>query len=177
MVIAPPAILDEFDRAGKLAGAPRVTLGRVGVGIAVRSGAPLPDVSSVAKLTRSLRESSSLVFNQASTGLYVEKLLKRLGLAEELKPRITRYPDGAAVMEHLLKGTGQEIGAGAITEILLYRDKRLRFVGPLPAEVQNYTTYAASLLKTAADADAARSFVGFLATPAARALLAANGID
>ena len=177
VVIAPPAVLDEFDKAGKLDGAPRVTLGRVGVGIAVASGAPVPDVSSVDKLKQSLRESGSLVFNQASTGLYVEKLLERLGLAEELKPRITRYPDGAAVMEHLLKGSGQEIGAGAITEILLYRDKGLRFVGPLPAEVQNHTTSAAAMLKTAAEGDAARGFVAFLATPAARALFAANGID
>ena len=128
-------------------------------------------------MKQSLRETGGLVFNQASTGLYVERLLVRLGLAEELKPRITRYPDGAAVMEHLLKGTGPEIGAGAITEILLYRDRGLRFVGPLPPEVQNYTTYAASVLKTAVEADASRGFVGFLSTPAARALFAANGID
>jgi molybdate transport system substrate-binding protein len=177
VVIAPPAVLDELDKAGRLDGALRATLGRVGVGIAVRSGAPVAGVSTVDKLKQSLRETGGLVFNQASTGLYVERLLVRLGLAEELKPRITRYPDGAAVMEHLLKGTGPEIGAGAITEILLYRDRGLRFVGPLPPEVQNHTTYAAAVLRTAAEADAARRFLAFLATPPVRALFAANGID
>jgi molybdate transport system substrate-binding protein len=177
VVIAPPAVLEDFEKAGKVRTGERVTIGRVGVGVAVRADAPRPDISSGEALRRSVLGAESLVFNQASTGLYFEGLLTQMGIATEVQAKTTRYPDGASVMEHLIRGKGREVGVGAITEILLYRDRGLQLVGPLPAEVQHYTTYAAVPMMTASNAAGARALVRFLASPAAKALFAAHGID
>ncbi|HMH19939.1 MAG TPA: substrate-binding domain-containing protein [Burkholderiales bacterium] len=174
VVIAPPGALDEF--AGKV-GTDRVNLGRVGLGVAVRPGAPVPDISSSDALKRSVLEADSIVFNRASTGIYLENLLKKMGIYEKIESKTTRYPDAAAVMEHLLKGKGREFGFGPITEILLQRDKGLKLVGPLPADVQNYTSYSAVPMTAAANAEPARAFVRYLGSAEAKALLVAAGVD
>ena len=176
VVIAPPALLDEVTQ-GQPTGAPRVPVGRVGLGVVVRPGAPLPDIASVEAVRRSLMQADSLVFNRASTGLYLEGLLRQWGVYGELEGRTTRYADGASVLEHVLHGKGREIGFGAITEILLYRDKGLQLVGPLPAEIQNYTSYSALPLNSAVGADVATGFVRYLGSPAGRALFGAAGIE
>jgi molybdate transport system substrate-binding protein len=133
VVIAPPAVIGEFAAAGKLAET-RANVGRVGMGVAVRDGARRPDISSAEGLKRSVLAADSLVFNRASTGLYLEGLLKKMDVYAQVEGKTTRYPDGAAVMEHVIKGKGNEIGFGAMTEILLYQGKGLKFVGPVPAE-------------------------------------------
>lgn len=176
VVIAPPAALDEFAGAGKVA-ADRASLGRVGLGVAVRPGAEVPDISSTEALKRSVLQADSIVYNRASTGIYLENLFKKLGLYEQILPRTTRYPDAGAVMEHVLKGKGREIGFGPVTEILLHRDKGLKLVGPLPAEVQNYTSYSAAPMSTAGNAEFARAFVRYLGSPESKALFAAAGVD
>lgn len=176
VVIAPPAVIEALAQA-RQAGAERVSVGRVGLGVAVRPGAPVPDISSAEALKRSVLEADSLVFNRASTGVYLEGLLRKMGVYEQIEARTTRYADGASVLEHVLHGKGREIGFGAITEILLYRDKGLQLVGPLPAEAQNYTAYSASATPTTTDLGAARTFITYLGSPASRALFAAAGIE
>jgi len=176
VVVAPPAVIDEFAKAGKL-GQDRANVGRVGMGVAVRSGAPLPDVSSQEAFKKSVLDAESLVFNRASSGIYLETLLKKMGVYDQIEKKTTRYDDAAAVTEHLLKGKGKEIGFAPITEILLHRDRGLRLVGPLPAEVQNYTSYAAGVMAGAPSATAAQDFVRYLATPAAKKVFVAAGIE
>src|SRR5215469_14615985 len=134
VVIAPPALIDELAKAGKLDGSARAPVGRVGVGVLVRDGAAKPDVSSADALKRALLDAESVVYNKASTGLYLEKLFERLGVGAEVKAKEARYADGASVIEHVLRGTGNEIGFGAITEIALYRDKGAQYAGPLPGD-------------------------------------------
>lgn len=178
VVIAPPAVLDELEAASRIDAdrSRRVTLGRVGLGVVVRPGAPRPDLSSVDSFRRALVEADSLVFNRASTGLYVEGMLKTLNV--DASGRSTRYPDGASVMEHVLHGKGREIGLGAVTEILLAADKGVQFVGPLPTPLQNFTTYTAAPARGDAGAsDAARALLRALAAPAARAAFSAAGIE
>jgi len=177
VVIAPPALIDDLAKAGKLDGSGRAAVGRVGVGVLVRDGAAKPDVSSSDALKHALRDAESVVYNTASTGLYLEKLFERLGVGAEVKAKETRYGDGAAVMEHVIHGKGKEIGFGAITEIRLYGDKGAQFVGPLPAEAQNYTSYAAAPSAAPANREGAAAFVKFLASPAARAAFLAKGIE
>jgi molybdate transport system substrate-binding protein len=174
VVIAPPAALDEF--AGKVS-AERVALGRVGLGVAVRPGADVPDISSTEALKRSVLAADSIVFNRASTGIYLENLFKKMGLYDPILSKTTRYPDAGAVMEHLLKGKGKEIGFGPVTEILLHRDKGLKLVGPLPADIQNYTSYSAAPMTAAANAGGAKAFVRYLGSPESKALLVAAGVD
>jgi molybdate transport system substrate-binding protein len=176
VVIAPPAATGEFLKAGKVESG-GVDVGRVGLGAAVRPGAPAPDLSTPDTLKRSVLEAESIVFNRASTGLYFENLLKKMGIWSEVEPKATRYADGASVMEHVLKGKGKEIAFGAITEILLYKDKGLRFIGPVPAAVQNYTSYVATPMVGSPNASLAREFVKHLGSPAGKKLFVAAGIE
>lgn len=175
VVIAPPGVLDEL-AAGKIAVATRVTVGRIGVGVMVRDGVPLPTITTVEEFRQSLRDAGSVVYNQASTGIYLDRLFERLGIAAELQAKTTRYPDFAAVRDHVAKGKGREIGLGATTVIVENAHKGIQFAGPLPAEIQNYTIYAAALLSTSAS-EVAHQFLHYLASPAGRSLLAAAGIE
>ncbi len=177
LLIAPPAVVDDLVTAGKVLGEDRAAIGRVGVGVAVRAGAPVPDVSTPEALKRAVLDAESLVYNEASTGIYFARLLERLGIADAVKGKTTRYAAGAAVFEHLLKGKGNEIGVGALTEIIVYTKKGLRLVGPLPAEVQNYTTYTAGLMAGANSPDAAGALIRFLTSPPSKATFAAAGIN
>jgi len=177
VVIAPPAVLDEWVKAGKAASTNRVIVGRIGVGVMVRDGAPLPRIGTVDDFKQSLLSAESIVHNQASTGIYLETLFARLGIAESLKTKTTRYPDAAAVLSHVGKGKRNEIGLGAVTVIIEGASKGLRFVGPLPAEIQNYTTYAAIVVADAVAQNAAQEFVRYLTSPASRKAFAAAGIE
>jgi molybdate transport system substrate-binding protein len=176
VVIAPPAVISDFAASGKL-GETRANVGRVGMGVAVREGALLPDISSADALRRSVLEAESLVFNRASTGLYLESLLKKMEVYGLVEGKTTRYPDGAAVMEHVIKGKGREIGFGAMTEILLYQGKGLKLVGPVPAEVQNYTSYTAAPLASGQQQALAQQFVTFLSGPGKPLFVAAGMTD
>ena len=176
VVVAPPALVDELAKAGKV-GQDRANVGRVGMGVAVRSGAPMPDISSPEAFKKSVLDAESLVFNRASSGIYLENLLKKMGVYDQIEKKTTRYDDAAEVTEHILKGKGKEIGFAPITEILLHRDRGLRLVGPLPAEVQNYTSYAAGVMSGAPSAAAAQEFVRYLGTPAAKKVFVAAGIE
>ena len=176
IVVAPPQLLDDLVKAGKAAGE-RVMVGRIGVGVMVRKGASLPNIATVDELRQSLLGAESVVYNHASTGIYLETLFARLGIAAQLKTKTTRYPDAAAVLDHVSRGKTREIGFGATTVIVEGKSKGLLFVGPLPAEIQNYTTYAAMVTADGAALDTAREFLGYLATDVAKAILAEAGIQ
>ena len=177
ILIAPPATIEQALKDGKVAADSRVPLGRVGAGVVVRSGAAVPNVATVDALKQALLGADSIVYNTASSGLYLDKLFAKMGVLEQIKPKTTRYPDAGSVMEHVNKGKGNEIGFGPITEIKPYEAKGLKLVGPLPAEVQNYTSYEAAAMTGAAAADAARAVLRQFATPAGKAAFVAAGIE
>ena len=150
--------------------APAAPLGSVGVGIAIRQGAPAPSITDEASLRAAVEGADAVVFNRASTGLYMDRLFARLGITVAAKE--IRFPDGDAVLRRVAGGTGREIGFAAITEILLFRDKGVAFPGPLPPALQNRTAYEAALLS-----EAARPFHAFATSAEAKAALVAAGID
>ena len=174
IVIAPPDVLDELLQSGNGA-ADRVALGRIGVGVMVRDGAPVPKIAGVDELIQALLHAKSIVYNQASTGIYLDKLFDRLGIAAQLKTKLTRSVDFAAVLDHVRKSIGNEIGFGATTVIIENAGTGVKYVGPLPEEIQNYTTYSAAL--TALAGDAAHTLLRYLATPSAKATCNAAGIE
>jgi molybdate transport system substrate-binding protein len=177
LLVAPPGVLDAQTKDGKVVADGRTVLGRVGAGILVRAGAPLPDVASVEALKRALLAADMVVYNTASSGLYIEKMLDRIGIGAQLKAKTKRYANGEAVMMHIINGKGNEIGFGAITEIKLFEPKGAKLVGPLPADVQNVTTYGAALFANGPDKDAAKAFLAYLATPEAKKIFADAGIE
>ena len=176
IIILPPGALKELAASGKVE-VGGVSVGRVGLGVLVRANAPVPDISSPDAIKRTVLEAESMTFNRASTGIYFENLQKKMGVWEQVEPKTTRYPDGASVMEHIIKGKGKEVGFAAITEILLYKDKGVRFVGPLPAEVQNYTSYVATPMTGGSSVELTREFAKFLGGPVGKPLFVAAGIE
>ena len=176
VVITPPAAIKDFAAAGKVDDG-GINVGRVGSGIAVRPDAPVPDISSAEAIKRAVLEAESIVFNRASTGIYIENMLRKMGVYDQIESKTVRYPDAFAVMDHLLKGKGKEIGFGPITEILLFKDKGLRLVGPLPAEIQNYTSYVAVPMSAGTNKEIAQAFVRFLGGPTGKPLFVAAGIE
>lgn len=177
IVIAPPDTITQAAKDGKVIADTRVTVGRVGAGVVVRSGGPTPDISTADALKRSLLAADSVVYNSASSGMYLDKLFEKMGILDQLKAKTTRYPGGTEVMSHLSKGKGNEIGFGAITEIKAYEPRGVRLVGPLPAEVQNYTRYEAAVMTGATSPDAAKAVLRQIASPAAKAVFAASGVE
>jgi molybdate transport system substrate-binding protein len=177
VLVGPPAVLDEWVKAGKADSTHRVVVGRIGVGVMVCDNAPLPKIATADDFKQSLLSAQSVVYNQASTGIYLEKLFDQLGISEEVKAKTTRYPDAAAVLDHISKEKPNEIGLGATTVILEGERKGLKFVGPLPAEIQNYTTYVATVITDAATPVTARAFLDYMTTVAARRILARAGIE
>ncbi|MGH7797353.1 MAG: molybdate ABC transporter substrate-binding protein [Candidatus Binatia bacterium] len=177
ILIAPPAVLDELGKLEKVAAESRAALGRIGIGVFVRDGAQLPQIATVDEFNQALLGAESVVYNQASTGTYLEALFDRLGIGAALQAKATRYPDFGAVLQHVSQGKGREIGFGATTVIIENRDKGVQFAGPLPVEIQNYTAYAAAVIAQGDAKKAAQQFMRFLSSPAARSLLSAAGIQ
>ena len=176
IVVSSPAVIADLTKAGKVLGDGQMHLGRVGVGVVVREGAPLPDVSSTQALKTSLLDAEAVVYNTASSGTYIDGMLKKIGVFDQIQGKLIRLWDGTAVMHHLMEGKAKEFGFGGITDILLYRERGLRLVGPLPAEVQNYANYSAAVISVAPDPAGAKAFMAYLASPEGRALFLANGI-
>lgn len=177
VVLAPIAVIAELADRGRVAAEGQVAVGRVGAGVVARSDAPSPGVGSAEALKRSLLDADSVVYNRASSGVYIETMLKKIGIYEQIRDKLIRYDDGTAVMHHLMRGTGREFGFGGITDILMYRDKGLQLVGPLPEEIQNYTAYTAALITASPHPDAAQALLQFLASPPGKALFSINGIN
>lgn len=183
VVIVPQGVLDEFAATGATIEGPRAPIGKVGVGVAVRPGVDAPDLTSAETLKAALTSADVVVFNRASTGVIVEQMLQRLGIADAVRPKSERIADGASVMRRLLAGSAaHEFGFGAMTEIALFRDQGLRLVGPLPAALQSYTNYVALPWPGLRPADAARAdavaaLMRHLQGPQARALFADAGIE
>ena len=177
VLIAPAGLMNDQLRRGKVDAEAHSFIGRVGIGVTVRAGAPDPDIASLDRFKQSLLGADSIVYNHASTGLYLEKLFDLLGIAEQLKTKTTRYMNSAQVLEHVIGGKGIEIGFGTITEIRQFEPKGLKLVGPLPEQVQNSTAYSAAVITEAPEAEVARDFVRYIATPAAKAFFSAAGIE
>lgn len=173
LLVAPIALIEEFAAAaGRLRGVP-LLLGRVGIGVVVRPGAPVPDIADAASLRRAVEAAETVVFNRASTGQAMDRLFAAWGITDAVTLRAVRFATGAEVLARVLAGQGAEIGFAAITEIHMVPG--LRYLGPVPAEVQNYTTYGAAL--TPQSPPEAAALLRHLDSAATRAVLNAAGIE
>lgn len=180
VVIATPAAMDEFEKQGKIVAESRATIGRSRVAVVVRKGVAPPDIASAAAFKQALLGADALVSNQASSGIYVEKLLEKLGIAAQIQPKMVRLANGAAVMRRIAEGTARcELGVGQLSEILnqINKGTAVTLAGTLPDEIQSYTTYIAAMAAGSAARESARALIRQLTGPAARSAFAATGID
>jgi molybdate transport system substrate-binding protein len=177
LAVLTPAAVNDLASKGKFVAGSRVNLARVGVGVVVREGAPKPDIGSVDAFKRALLAANSVAYIDpaagGSSGIYVAGLLDKLGIGAEVKAKAKLIP-GGAVAEHIAKGEA-ELGIHQISEILPV--KGITLVGPLPAEIQNYTVYAAGLGANAQATEAAKALLKTLSGPAAAGVLKARGME
>jgi molybdate transport system substrate-binding protein len=173
-LVASPSQMDELVRQGKIAAETRTNLVRSGIGVEVRAGAPKPDISSVEAFKRALLNAKSVGYlKEGQSGVYLATLLERLGIAEAIAAKTTR-PDTDIVSELVAKGE-IELGMVVITQIMTTPGVEL--VGPLPAEIQSYITFAAGVSANAKAPEAARDLLKYLRGPAALPVITAQGME
>lgn len=166
--------IEDLIKRGKVVAGSRVDLARSGIGVAVRKGAPKPDIGSPDALRRALLAAKSVAHSKTGmSGIYFPTVLARLGIADEMKPKIVTPEPGTPVGEVVAKG-GAEIGVQQISELLPVAG--IEIVGPLPAALQRITIFSAGVLTAAKEPEAARALVQFVAT-ASRPLLKDKGLE
>jgi molybdate transport system substrate-binding protein len=177
VILAPNPTLAELAGAGKVAADTQKEIGGVGSAVLIRPDAPLPDISTLAAFKRSLLEADALVYNRASSGVYIESMLKKIGVFDQIQSKIVQVDDGEAVATRVKDGHGKEFGFGGYTDVLHNQDMGgVKLVGPIPDEVQNYTMYSSALVAAAPRPAPARAFLAYLETPEAQAIFAASGV-
>jgi molybdate transport system substrate-binding protein len=163
--------IDDLIKQGKLAAPTRTIVARSGLGLAIRKGAPKPDISTTEGFKRTLLQAKSIAYlEDGLTGTYLRGLLQRLGMTEEMKPKY-RSARGA---EAVAKGE-VELGVTQISEILHQAGTDL--AGPLPAEIQNYTNFVSAIGADAKQAEAAGAFLKYLSSPDAAKVIRASGLE
>ncbi len=165
--------IGQLAAAGKVLPATRVELGRSGVGIAVRKGAPKPRIGSLQELQDTLLAADSVAHSRmGASGLYFAGLLERLGLADRLKKRI--IVDKGPVAARVASGEA-ELGAQLLCELAPVPG--IDIVGPLPREVQKYYLFSAAVMTASRKPDSARAFLDFLRTEPVRAAMRQNLLE
>ncbi len=174
VVIVTRPVINALARQGKVHREACIDIGRSGLGVAVRQGAAKPDITTGDAFRRALLAARSLVRSKEGTsGLYFETLLDRLGIADTMRDKIVLGQSGR-IAELVARGEA-EMAVQQIPELLPV--KGVQYVGPLPAELQLYTVFAAGVGSAAKDRAAAKAFVDALATPSAAALFNVNGLE
>jgi molybdate transport system substrate-binding protein len=174
VAILPPDLADDLVRRGKLAAGSRVDLGRTGMGVAVRRGAPRPRIDTVDAFRQALLAAPTVAYaNGGASGVHVQAILARLGIVEAMKQKLRPYPAGGAV-EAVARGEADlvVIGVSPILDV-----PGVELVGWLPPELQSYIVFTGSIGAAARQADAARIFLTLLTSPAAVELFKAQGFE
>jgi molybdate transport system substrate-binding protein len=169
VIVSEPA-MDQLDKDGIVNPESRVRLANTGMGVAVRAGAPVPDLSTPEAFKRALEGAKSIVYGDPAlpnqSGEKAEKILSKAGMLDALKPKLKVVPGQAASQEMIAKGE-VEMGLYNVSEIP--EGKGLALAGPVPAPLQIDTTYEGALMTDGSVPEAAREFVRYLASPDARA--------
>jgi molybdate transport system substrate-binding protein len=177
VAVITPAIVDDLAGAGKIAPGSHVNLATVGVGVVVKEGAPKPDVSTVEAFKSALLAAKSVAYidpaSGGSSGIYIDKLLERLGIADQVRPK-AKLKKGGYVAELIVSGEA-ELGLHQVSEIVPVKGAAL--VGPLPKEIQNTTTYAAGLSASSQNKDAAQALIRMFSGPVAATVLKSKGME
>jgi molybdate transport system substrate-binding protein len=176
LVLSPKGI-EDYIKSGKIAAGSNANLAKVGVGVMVKKGAPKPDISTVEAFKAALLKAKSVGYidpaSGGSSGIYVDKLLEKLGIADQIRPK-AKLQKGGHVSD-LVQAGEAEIGIHQNSEIV--GQAGVTLVGPLPTDIQNYTTYAVGLSSDAKQVEAAKAFIKVLTGPSAAAVLKSKGME
>jgi molybdate transport system substrate-binding protein len=173
LVILSAEPIDALIRAGRLVSGSRTDLGRSPIGVAVRAGAPKPDIGSGDAVKRALLAARTIAYSTGPSGVYLAGLFEKMGIAGEIAGRLKQVkgePAGAPVA----RGEA-DIGFQQMSELLPVPG--IDIVGPLPPDIQKITVFSVGLHVAAPEADAAKALVAFLASPAAAPVILAKGMQ
>lgn len=177
VVVATPVALDEMAIQNKIDPASRGFIGRSRMGVVIHADAAMPAITDIGSFTRLLLGASHVVRNEASSGIYTEKLLAQLGLTAQLGAKLVVVKTGSAIMEYVAAHPLHAVGLAQISELMVMMDKgcKVKLAAPLPDAIQNMTSYdtAATSGAPAAAAELARR----LASAEAKAIFADTGIS
>jgi molybdate transport system substrate-binding protein len=177
-IILPGPTIEALDKAGSLVAGSRIDLARVGIGVAVRAGASLPDISTPDAVRKLLVDARSIVHPDpvggGFAGAQIARMIARLGIADLVKAK-TSYKFAIGGGTAAVANGDAEIGLFNISEIII--DKGVALAGPLPGELQSYIVFAGAVHAASASPDAARAFLHALAAPAAREAWTRGGLE
>ncbi|MBV8590532.1 MAG: substrate-binding domain-containing protein [Acetobacteraceae bacterium] len=166
--------LGNLIKQGKVVANSRVDLARSGIGIAVRAGAPKPDISTLEALKRTLLAAKSIAYSDSASGVYVStEMFERLGIADLVASKAHMIP--AEPVGQVVARGDAEIGFQQISELIPI--KGIEIIGPLPPELQKYTIFSAGTVKGAREPEAGRALIQFLASPAAAPAIEKSGME
>ena len=174
LLIMSQSSIDAHVKGGKVVQGSRVDLARSGVAVGVKAGARKPDISSVDALKRTILNAKSIGYSTGPSGNYVIALFEKLGVLDQVKPKMKQTATGVFVGSIIASGE-VEIGFQQVSELSQYEG--VDYVGPLPAEVQNYTTFSSGVLSNAKEAEAARALVRYITSPQAGAVYRKRGME
>jgi molybdate transport system substrate-binding protein len=178
VVILPTAAIEALDKARTLAGSSRADLARVGIGVAIRAGANLPDISTADAVRKALLEARSIVHADPRgggfAGAHIARVMAQLGIAEAVTPKVTFRFAIAGGLAGVAKGDA-EIGLYNISEILAA--KGVTLVGPLPPELQSYIAFSGAAHGGSTSPEAALSLLRSLSAKSARDAWQSGGFE
>ena len=174
VVVMVDSALDGLIKDGKVTASSKVVLARSIVGMAVKAGAPRPDISTVDALKRTLLNAKSIAYSDNASGLYLEtNLFPRLGIWEQIKGKSHKIP-AEPVAKVVARGEA-EIGFQQLAELM--PESGVDVVGPLPTGAQQITLYSAGVVTTSTQPEAAKALVEYLHSDAALASINRTGLD
>ena len=173
VLIAAPNI-DQLIADGKLATGSRTDYAKSGVGVAVRRGLPKPDISTGDAVKRAVLAANSVAYSSGPSGFYLAELFKKMGIAEQIKDKVRQPPSGAQVGDLLARGEA-DLGFQQVSELIHVQG--IDYLGPLPADIQNITTFSIGLQVSAPASDAAKALVKALCSPEARSFITKAGME
>jgi molybdate transport system substrate-binding protein len=174
VVIITRKAVDDLVRQGKILPDSCVDIGRSGLGVSVRKGAPKPDISTVESFKQTMLGAKSVIRStEGTSGRYFETLLNRLGIADEMKGKIKLGPSGR-VAEFVARGE-VEIAVQQVSELLPVIGAD--FVGPFPSELQLFTVFSAGVSMASKEPKVSKAFIDFLTAPTSASVIRAKGLE
>jgi len=174
VVVLAANVIDKLIAEGKLEAGSRVDLVNSGVAVAVRAGAPKPDITSEHAVKRAVVAAKTLSYSTGPSGTYLEKMFERWGVLAEIRNRIVVPPPGVPVGSLVANGTA-ELGFQQLSE--LTNLKGIEVVGPLPPAIQTITTFSGGVSTNSSQPEAARALLAYMAAPSAAAVKQRHGMD
>lgn len=173
VLIAAPNV-DKLIAEGRLVAASRADVAKSGIGVAVRAGLPMPDISSGEAIKQAVLAANSVAYSSGPSGFYLADLFQKMGIADRIKDKVKQPPSGVQVGEVVARGEA-DLGFQQVSELL--HAEGIRYLGPLPADIQHITVFSVGLHTAAPVPAAAQMLMKFLTAPEAAPIIRQTGME